>query len=306
MYAIWNLTGVCPWGCEFCCIAARQSNLKIHRANGHVQELTLEDKLAILQQLVELGIEIDFSGGDPLFFEDDYAVIEEATKVMPKEMIDVSTTGAGFTQRKINVLMKIGTVEMTLDTLDSVDNPHRPPGYSTASMLALAKLASIGVQCSAVTILYPFTMKRENLTSVHTWVCENGISRWSILKFCPTGRGFNRKDLVVSDQQYLEAMQFIEGLRGSVQVAFQHSLRVAAGSYTCHAAHSSFGILPDGTVVSCAWALDRNGRPLDGFRIGKMPEENLGEILQKTQNSPKYKYRPTSCRIVEYYKHKSC
>ena len=302
MYVIWNLTSACPWNCEFCCVAAKQVCQKHPCAKGIGSELDTEAKLAVLRQLINLGIEIDFSGGDPLFFEDDYVVVDAATKALPKGMIDVSTTGAGFTRRKLNLLMKVGTVEMTLDTLDDTDNPHRPSGYSASSMRALAKLASAGVQCSAVTILYPLTMKRENLASVHKWICENNISRWSILKFSPVGRGFDKKELIVSDQQYLEAMRFIEQMGGSVKVAFQHSLRVAEGSYTCHAAHESFGILPDGAVVSCAWALDRNGRPLNGFQIGKLPDDNLGEILQRVWRSPEYKFRPASCRIVEYRK----
>lgn len=299
MYVIWNLTNVCPWGCEFCCVAAKQACLKPAFVEGAGVELSLESKLAILRQLIKLGIEIDFSGGDPLYFEDDYVVIGAATDVLPKEMLDVSTTGAGFTKRKFDMLMKIGRVELTLDTLDSVDNPCRPKGYSASSMRALTKLTSAGVRCSAVTILYPLTMTRENLSDVHKWLCENGISHWSVLKFSAVGRGADREDLAVSNQQYLEAMRFIEGLGGSVNVAFQHSLRVMAGTYMCHAAHESFGILPDGAVVSCAWALDRDGRPLDGFRIGKMPEEDLDEILKRALSSTVYKHRSTTCRITD-------
>lgn len=305
MYAIWNLTNTCPWHCKFCCVSAKWgpiANRELSLGQVANDELCLESKMEILRQLIGCGIEIDFSGGDPLYFEDDYSVISRAVEKVPKGMIHVSTTGAAFSNRKLEILKRVGNMELTLDSLDDMDNPYRPNGYSSLSMRALKKLVSAGVNCSAVTILYPLTMTQDNLASLHKWLCENDIAQWSILKFCTAGRGVGQKELVASNEEYLATMRFIEGLGGSVLVAFQHSLKVLAGQYVCHAAHGSIGILPDGTVVSCAWALDRDGRPLDGFRLGKLPEEDLVDVLKRALASDAYKCRPTTCRIIEHFK----
>lgn len=300
MYAIWNLTKKCPWDCKFCCVSAKKVlpiNKKIPIEQQFDNELDLKSKMEILSQLITHRIKIDFSGGDPLFFEDDYAVIGKAIENLPKAMINVSTTGALFNKRKFNILSRVGKVELTLDNLDGLNNLYRPKGYNTSSMLVLKKLASVGIRCSAVTILYPTTMARSNLASLHEWLCDNGISQWDILKFSLVGRGMNQKDLIVSDEEYLEIMRFIENLGGPIRIAFQHSLRMLKGEDICRATYESIGILPDGTIVSCAWALDENGQPLDGFRLGKLPEDDLGDILKRTLESPDYKNRPAICRI---------
>lgn len=302
MYAIWNLTNKCPWNCRFCCVSAEHAtttNKKSCPERPTHEELDLESKMEILNQLVENGIRTDFSGGDPLYFEDDYAVINRAVECLPKNMISISTTGVAFNKRKLDILTKAGKAELTLDNLDSAINPYRPAGYNASSMRALKKLAAAGVRCSAVTILYPLTMARENLASLHEWLCENRVSRWDILKFSPVGRGSDWTGLIVPNEEYLETMRFIEQLGGPIHIAFQHSLRVLARKYTCHAAHESIGILPDGDVVSCAWALDYKGRPLDGFHLGKLPEEKLSVILKRALDSPAYKNRPSTCRILD-------
>ena len=216
-------------------------------------------------------------------------------------MINVSTTGVAFNKRKFEILKRAGKVELTLDNLNNIGNPYRPKGYNTSSMRVLKKLTSIDIRCSAVTILYPLTMARNNLTSLHKWLCNNGIPQWDILKFSTVRCGTGKEDLVVSDKKYLETMRFIENLGGSIQIAFQHSLRMLTGKDICRAAHESIGILPDGTVISCAWALDENGRPLDGFRLGKLPEDHLSDILKKTLKSPDYKNRLATCRILKRF-----
>lgn len=302
MYAIWNLTNICPWDCKFCCVSAKRA-VPVSRKIGlelPTDELDLTSKMEILHQLVDNGIKIDFSGGDPLYFDDDYAVIGKAVEILPRTMINVSTTGIAFDNRKLNVLSRVGKVELTLDNLDVTDNSYRPKGYNVSSMRVLKKLASAGIRCSAVTILYPLTMSDDNLRSLYAWLCDNSIPQWDILKFSAVGRGVGSEDLVVSNERYLERMQFIESLGGSIRIAFQYSLRVLAGKYTCHAVHESIGILSDGAVVSCAWALDRDGRPLEGFSFGKLPEDDLGDILKRTLKSQDYKNRPATCRILRF------
>lgn len=300
MYAIWNLTNKCPWDCKFCCVSAKQVAPTSNK-NGlesATDELDLASKMNILGQLVDNGIKIDFSGGDPLYFEDDYAVVSKAIEFLPKTMVNVSTTGAAFNDRKLAVLSKVGKVELTLDNLDTTNNPYRPKGYNVSSMRALKTLAAAGIRCSAVTILYPLTMDDDNLRNLHTWLCANSIPQWDFLKFSKVGRGIEHEDLVVSDAEYRERMQFIESLGGPIRIAFQHSLRMLNGQEACRAVHESIGILPDGTVISCAWALDHNGQPLEGFRLGKLPEDDLGDILKKALESPDYTSRPSACRIL--------
>ena len=62
MYAIWNLTKVCPWDCSFCCMSA----IKVGQVNGG-ESLNFSEKIKVLEILATHKMKIDFSGGDPLY-----------------------------------------------------------------------------------------------------------------------------------------------------------------------------------------------------------------------------------------------
>ena len=65
MYAIWNLTKVCPWDCSFCCMSA----IKVGQVNGG-ESLNFSEKIKVLEILATHKMKIDFSGGDPLLLPD--------------------------------------------------------------------------------------------------------------------------------------------------------------------------------------------------------------------------------------------
>jgi len=259
-------------------------------------ELTLEQKMEVLSRIVKESMTIDFSGGDPLYFDEDRAVVEKATELMPADKINVSMTGCELTKGKIELLKKVNMIEFTLDNLLAIENPSRPRGFNLASMKAMRRLVDAGIMVSAVTILYKPTMTQENLSSIYEWLCRHGIQEWDILKFYPVGRGMDYLDVAPTDQQYIEAINYLRSLKGSTHISFQHSLRVVEGTDRCHAAVNSIGVLPDGEVTACAWALDQNGCSFDGFRIGKLPEESLNAILKRAHTELGYDQRAKYCR----------
>ena len=51
-------------------------------------------------------------------------------------------------------------------------------------------------------------------------------------------------------------------------------------STECRCVKHSIGILPNGIVTSCFWGLDDKRKPLNPrFKLGKIPEESLSDIL---------------------------
>ena len=79
MYAIWNLTKVCPWDCSFCCMSA----IKVGQVNGG-ESLNSSEKIKVLEILATHKMKIDFSGGDPLYNPEDFAIVERAVEIMPR------------------------------------------------------------------------------------------------------------------------------------------------------------------------------------------------------------------------------
>lgn len=305
MDVIWNLTRACPWDCAICCVSAfhvcnTTEYLVQSGAKEKGEELTLAEKLTVLKILADRDFEIDFSGGDPLYYDEDFRVVEQATRWLPSRKIGVSMTGSKITDAKLELLKKISVVEFTLDNLPEIENPFRPRGYNLASMVAMKKCIAAGIKTRAVTVLYPSTITEKNLESVYRWLCENGISEWELLRFYPVGRATKLAELTPSNQEYLKVMKFLRGLHGLTKIFFQHSLRILEGTVKCPAVVDSIGILPDGQVIACAWAIDENCRPFKGFRLGKLPEDDLDEILERAVKIPDYSERTKFCRTIAH------
>jgi MoaA/NifB/PqqE/SkfB family radical SAM enzyme len=209
-------------------------------------------------------------------------------------------TGSKITDAKLELLKKISVVEFTLDNLPEIENPFRPRGYNLASMVAIKKCIAAGIKTRAVTVLYPFTITEKNLESVYRWLCKNNIPEWELLRFYPVGKAVKLVKITPSNSEYLKAMKFLRGLRGFTKVFFPHSLRVLEGTVKCPAVIDSIGILPDGQVTACPWAIDENCYPFKEFRLGKLPEDDLDEILDKARKTSEYSAKTKFCRTIAY------
>ena len=105
---IWNITRVCPWDCAQCCVDAyhvtREGDTVKVRHSGLAEtialpvggtkqifddaaaemvrrglELSLEDKLRVVDAFDGYEADIDFSGGDPLVVSENLDVIRYAS-----------------------------------------------------------------------------------------------------------------------------------------------------------------------------------------------------------------------------------
>jgi MoaA/NifB/PqqE/SkfB family radical SAM enzyme len=57
---IWNVTNKCPYSCSFCCLDA----------NSSTRDLSLEGKLAVVENIDILNVSLDVSGGEPLMSDE--------------------------------------------------------------------------------------------------------------------------------------------------------------------------------------------------------------------------------------------
>jgi MoaA/NifB/PqqE/SkfB family radical SAM enzyme len=296
MYIIWNLTDICPWDCVFCCMSAKNKG----NINSDKKVLSHTKKMEILRILATKDVKIDFSGGDPLFYPEDFLMIEEATRLLSKEKIDVSMTGCDFNAKKLKLIKNVGKVEISIDNVPGEVNQFRPTGFNYSAIKTLKVLVREGIFCSAVTTLYPNTIKEKRLKKLYELLCRVGVPQWNILRFYPVGRGASLSGLNIAEKKLLEIMDFLDSLSGSTEIVFQHSLRLLRGEYQCHAAVKSIGILPDGTVVACGWALDKNSHPLSGFKLGQLPDDDFDDMLKRAREEMGYEERKKICRIMTH------
>ncbi|KKQ54772.1 MAG: Radical SAM domain protein [Parcubacteria group bacterium GW2011_GWA2_38_13] len=306
MDVIWNLTRICPWDCAICCVTALHAceTTKIYlkrRQKDYGQELGLAEKMQVLKDLCDEGFDIDFSGGDPLYYNEDLQVVEQATMWLPAGKISVSMTGIELTDRKIELLKKVKDVEFTIDSLPNVKNFARPEGYHLGTVLALRQCINAGVRTRAITVLYPLTMKESNLRAVYQLLCELGAPEWELLRFYAVGKAKHLSRLVPSREDYLNTMALLRSFRGPTKIFFQHSLRMLEGNGVCPAVHKSLGILPDGSVSACAWAINTQVQPIsEHFMLGKVPEHKIRDIITAAKKRIEFQIEAHESRIITW------
>lgn len=306
MEAIWNLTRICPWNCSICCMSAiyaiQTNKIYLQRyEQNHGRELSFNEKLQILELLCNQGFSVDFSGGDPLYTSEDLWIVEHATHLLPAKKISVSTTGKDFSDQKLQVLKKVGVVELTIDALPERKINTRPHGYNFASYSALKKCIENGINARAVTVLTRNSLREESLSELYRTLCYIGVPEWEVLRFYPVGRAKKMWHMTPTEDELKQTMSFLLTLTGATRVVFQHSLpKLNEGhDYDCVAGREKIGILPDGTVTACAWALDYD-KPIEEFKLGRLPNDDLASILDLSQSI--YSVGTKSCRVFSCIK----
>lgn len=307
---IWNLTQQCSWNCKFCCVDANYvRDLKLVNENKDIyyaknNELNYKQKINIIEQLTPGKYSIDFSGGelflDPLNIE----VILKASEILGVENVGISTSGAFITDEiACRLKDKVRDVEMTLDYIPYKFYKYRPIGYHEYTANAIDILKKHNIRTGVQTVLTKENISEQKLLEIFSWIEEKGVDDWSLLKFFKAGRGEKFDNIEPSYEEYWEVVDYIKDISkdSKVNTCFQYLLPNHENhTLVCRAMKKSAGILPNGDVVSCFWALSYNMHPkADKFKLGNAVETPIEEIF----NNPKSKYwsmSEHSCAFVDY------
>jgi MoaA/NifB/PqqE/SkfB family radical SAM enzyme len=311
---IWNTTLVCPYDCPVCCVDAvhvrRRRNQIELRSNAGTRriardpgggsifeqagrlrqlqglELDLSGKMRVLDNLDGLTPRIDFSGGDLLVMAENLDVIREAASRFGREALTITATGAGIDEAALMELPSlIGHFNFTFDSAGPGRN--RPPAYAASNLRTGERLARAGVAVRAELPLTRSNTSREDLTRIYERLRKSGIEQVLAMRLFPVGRGAGLQDQVPSPREYLSAIAILrelEMVHGQPRVRLQCALRHLepdpnAGN-PCNSVTESLGIMPDGTLLRSAWALDRRGKPLDpSWVLGNVAQVPLARLL---------------------------
>ncbi|MBD7912400.1 MULTISPECIES: radical SAM protein [Clostridium] len=307
---IWNLTRACAWNCKFCCVSAKyvkdfeKINLGRDENYRFQGELDFNSKVRIIDQLKEGDFRIDFSGGDLLIDPLNLDLIIYASEKLGKENVGISISGAFVTEEIVERLRgKINDVEITLDYLPYYHYKMRPAGYHEYAAKAMKLFESAGFVVGAQTVITKDNISKEKLMNLYSWLEENKIDEWSILRFFSSGRGKYFSELKPTHEEYCQMVDYIKEItaKGNIKVDFQYLLPNHE-KYTldCRAVKRSIGILTDGTVVGCFWALDENMKPVDDrYILGKLPDMNIYDILEN-KKSKYWLENENSCGFFTY------
>lgn len=292
---IYDVTALCPWNCAICCMGATPDK------SCRNSELTQDQKLDVARQVRELSengydVRIDLSGGE--IFTDIKAhteLLTELSAALGKERIGVSCSGFGINRKLADFLGKtVHDVEMTMDVVPHKRYMLRPSSYSVAAAKAVSLLKDAGCTVGLQTVVSTYNSSYIDALSVFSWACVNNVDNWSILRFFASGRGTAYPEAAMTDTQCAKYVHMVKNMVDQLPVSHKpkvdfHYLMPGHEKYTniCRCVRHSIGILPNGDVVACFWALDSTTNTIDPkFLLGNAKDNSLLEIL----NSEKAHY----------------
>lgn len=292
---IYDVTALCPWNCAICCMGA-SSDISCRR-----DELTQEQKLDVANQVRELcdngyDVKIDLSGGE-IFTDKPHhmELLSALSAVLGKEKVGVSCSGFGIDKKLSEFLAQtVHDVEMTMDVVPFRSYNLRPTEYSVAAAKAVHLLKSAGCKVGLQTVATSYNSSYADALAVFAWACANGVDNWSILRFFPSGRGLAFLEAAMDDEACEAYVHMVQEITESThsenkpEVDF-HYLMPGHKKYSniCRCVRHSIGILPNGDVVACFWALDSSTGAVDPkFLLGNIRDNSLLEIL----NNEKARY----------------
>jgi MoaA/NifB/PqqE/SkfB family radical SAM enzyme len=314
---IWNTTAICGWNCATCCVAAVHVTqrggqvlisspeldrhdavaddgsggnpydraLRYRQRNG--LELTLEQKLTVLDHLSGHRIRLDISGGDALSPRENYLLLEAAAKQFGRDAVTLTATGAGLAGYDIpTVVANIAELNFTFDGEPDPADPLRPSTYATSNLGRARKFAQAGVSTRAECPLSAQNLAPGQLTVIYRQLHEAGIDKLLLMRLFPVGRGEMVPGAIPTNEQYKQAIATLRALEaryGTPKVKLQCALRLLEGptkSNPCDALTESFGLMWDGTLLGSPWAINKSGKPVDAaWVLGNLATTSLTEIL---------------------------
>jgi MoaA/NifB/PqqE/SkfB family radical SAM enzyme len=316
---IWNITQICMWNCEFCCVDAvnvqargnkiivSSESLKKKELLPYVLdtdrnyfdqaldyrkakglELTLDQKFTILNHLIDYDAKIDFSGGDPLAISDTLVVMQKANYMFGKPNITLTATGAGLAKANVESISPlIGELNFTYDSITDEIIGHRPKGYAKTNLAKAAQFAQAGIKTRAETPLTKKNIDENTLTQLYLDLHKAGISTHLLMRLFPSGRGIYVVQDIPNRDEYLRAIDILHKLEAhygypkiKLQCALKHLVSNNRAENPCDMVVKSFGLMANGTLLASPWAFNMVGKPLSDFWVlGNLVENTMQEIL---------------------------
>ncbi|MEM1674772.1 MAG: radical SAM protein [Candidatus Bathyarchaeia archaeon] len=208
---VWNYTNACNLRCKHCYQRADRPS---------PDELTTDEKLAIIDQLVENNVSmIAFSGGESLVCEDFFKVARYAYE--RGLYVSIATNGTLLTKENVARLKEAGVayLEISLDgaTEETHDSFRGVKGCFKKTIEGIANSVKAGMFTCIAT-----TATKHNLNEIPKIVNlakELGVRRVIVFNFIPTGRGkeITQLDLTPAEREDLLKYLYKELASGGIE-----------------------------------------------------------------------------------------
>lgn len=280
-YLFWECTTRCNLHCRHCgsdCTAP-----------GSEKDMPLEDFLRAFDTLplerMSDEMTVVLTGGEPLLRPD----IEEIGKALQQRRVGWSmvTNGYWYSQHLHSRLMSAGLGALTI-SLDGLEEEHDwmrglKGCYSHTLNAITIAVKEYWLNFDVVTCVNQRNLPQ--LQQIHDLLVSLGVRRWRLFTIIPIGRAKDSQELHLSNNQFVQLMEFIKEKRqhkeAAMQVSFgcegylgKYEREVRQNPYMCHAGINIASVLIDGTICGCP-NIDRQV-----FAQGNIYRDNLWEVWQ--------------------------
>ncbi len=280
---IWNITRACPWHCDFCCVGAlyvpREEQSQQKRLESQGIELSLDEKLRIVENLDNDWFKLDVSGGEPLLFADNRHIIERLSSKLGKENLSVTSTGKGLELVSPEWLQdNVSEVGFTYD-FPREHSPNRPKGYNQSNLSAIKNLGGT-VRTMAQTPLTRDNSDPEIISEIYQNLKDVNVDTLLLIGLKGSGRGHGKENLNLSRKERLRIVRIYKAQESHYNGP---KIKLAPNLYgpLVEKFVGSFNIDTQGRLLSNPWSYNIDGTPYARAIMGDLKSEKLSILVGK-------------------------
>jgi len=278
-YLFWECTWRCNLTCQHCGSDCKSSSSFL--------DMPFEDFLNAIQSLKKQypknSILVAIMGGEPLVRKD----LAECGKVLRENGFrwGIVTNGFAYDEAMHAKLISagMGAITVSLDGLEENHNwlRNHPQSFERAVKALELIISYPRLNYDVVTCVHPKNFTE--LPDLKEFLISKKIKNWRIFTIAPIGRATENSEMILSNEQTRQLMEFIaESRQNDPRINLYFSCESYVGDYEkkvrdsyffCHAGINIASVLIDGSISACP-NIDR------AFAQGNIYNDNLLEIWE--------------------------
>jgi radical SAM enzyme (rSAM/lipoprotein system) len=275
-YLFWECTTRCTLNCLHCGSDCTK--------DSQFSDMPARDFLAALDTIKDppKNFIVVMTGGEPLLRND----IEMCGREIRKRGMRWSLVSNGmlYNKERHNSLLNAGMGALTL-SLDGLENSHNWLRNNKLSFIKVVNSIDLAASSSRLNFDVVTCVNKRNineLPQIRDFLIQRRVRSWRLFTIIPIGRAVNNPDLFLTDNQFVELMDFIAHSRKSnaIDVKFscegfigRYEFKVRDGYFFCRAGINIGSVLIDGSISACP-NIDRS------FVQGNIYRDNLYKVWQ--------------------------
>ena len=301
-YLFWECTTRCNLNCIHCGSDCSK--------DSKYDDMPMDDFLKAVDTIDQKAKNfiVVFTGGEPLMRKD----IELCGKALRKRNArwSIVTNGHLYNEKRHNSLLSAGMGALTI-SLDGLEESHNWMRNSKESFILALNAIELAASTRRLNFDVVTCVNQKNITElskIKDLLVSKKVPAWRLFTIIPIGRALQNADLMLSDNQFVELMEFITEQRKHKDIDIKFSCEGFVGKYEpkvrdifffCRAGINIGSVLIDGSISACP-NISRD------FTQGNIYTDNLNEVWQNKFQPFRHREWTKRGRCEHCKDHKDC